>query len=37
VGKVWQLARAASRHLDQLENLDKKLDNISKRLETAGL
>ncbi len=37
VGKVWQLARAASRHLDQLENLDKKLDNISHRLETAGL
>jgi len=37
VGKVWQLARAASKRLDQLDNLDIKLDDISKRLETAGL
>jgi hypothetical protein len=37
VGKVWQLARAASTRLDQLDQLDKKLDEISQRLETAGL
>jgi hypothetical protein len=37
VGKVWQLARAASARLDQLDHLDIKLDEISKRLETAGL
>jgi hypothetical protein len=37
VGKVWQLARAASARLDQLDHLDKKLDEINLRLETAGL
>lgn len=37
VGKVWQLARAASHRLDQIDNLDKKIDDISRRLETAGL
>ena len=37
VGKVWQLVRAASKRLDQIENLDKKLDEINLRLETAGL
>jgi hypothetical protein len=37
VGKVWQLARAVSGRLDQLDHLDKKLDEINLRLETAGL
>ena len=37
VGKIWQLARAAAKRLDQLDHLDKKLDEINQRLETAGL
>ena len=37
VGKVWQLARAASMRLDQLDHLDAKLNEISERLEIAGL
>lgn len=37
VGKVWQLARAAIKKLDQIDHMDEKLDQISQRLETAGL
>ena len=35
--KAWALARSVARRLDQLDNLDAKLDQITRRLEEANL